>query len=173
MNFEYTEMVSPVGPLTLTARGGRLVGLCFEGLAERRHRMLEKESGSVTYTEVADPAGVVTRLRAYFDGDLFALADIEVEGGGTPFQRSVWKQLRLIPPGETRSYGQIAKAIGSPKAVRAVGAANGANPIGIVVPCHRVIGSNGKLTGFAGGLDAKRWLLAHEDAQRSVMAGGV
>jgi methylated-DNA-[protein]-cysteine S-methyltransferase len=85
-----------------------------------------------------------------------------VRTGGTDFQRSVWKALRDIPAGETRSYGQLAAAIGIPKAVRAVGLANGANPVGVIVPCHRVIGSGGKLTGYAGGLERKRWLLAHE-----------
>ena len=87
-----------------------------------------------------------------------------VKTGGTAFQKAVWAALRAIPAGETRSYSQLAAAIGSPKAVRAAGLANGQNPIAVVVPCHRVIGANGTLTGYAGGLERKRWLLAHEGA---------
>jgi len=165
MRIEIAEMTSPVGRLTIAAANQRLLGLCFDGLWERRRKTLEVRHGGCTFTHAADPAGVVSRLTRYFAGQLDALSDIEVESGGTPFQQSVWRQLRRIAPGQTRSYAEIAQAVGSPTAVRAVGAANGANPVGIVVPCHRVIGSSGKLTGFAGGLDAKRWLLDHEDAQ--------
>jgi methylated-DNA-[protein]-cysteine S-methyltransferase len=93
-----------------------------------------------------------------------ALDGLTVTTGGTDFQRSVWKALRAIPAGETRTYGQLAAAIGSPKAVRAVGLANGRNPVALIVPCHRVIGANGTLTGYAGGLERKRWLLQHEGA---------
>jgi methylated-DNA-[protein]-cysteine S-methyltransferase len=102
------------------------------------------------------------RVRDYLGGDLDALAPVVVETGGTPFQRSVWTALRDIPPGTTVSYRELARTIGSPAAVRAVGAANGANPISIVIPCHRVIGSDGSLTGYAGGMERKRWLLEHE-----------
>ena len=101
-------------------------------------------------------------LDAYFEGDICALGSLRVAARGTPFQEKVWQGLRAIPPGQTRSYGQLAAAIGRPGASRAVGAANHANPVGIVVPCHRVIGANGALTGYAGGLDRKRWLLEHE-----------
>jgi methylated-DNA-[protein]-cysteine S-methyltransferase len=105
------------------------------------------------------------QLRAYFAAELLAF-DLPLDAHGTDFQKSVWNALLMIPYGETRSYGQIAEVIGSPKAVRAVGAANGQNPIPIVVPCHRVIGSNGKLTGFGGGLPMKRMLLELESTQR-------
>lgn len=101
-------------------------------------------------------------LAAYFEGDLTALDGIERAAGGTPFQRAVWSALREIPAGETLSYGALAARVQSPRAVRAVGLANGANPIGIVVPCHRVIGADGAFTGYGGGLERKRWLLAHE-----------
>ena len=101
-------------------------------------------------------------LSAYFSGDLNCIDSLKVKFEGTPFQNSVWQALRKIPCGETRSYQQLANEIGNPKAVRAVGMANGANPVGIVVPCHRVIGSNGTLTGYAGGIERKRWLLKHE-----------
>jgi methylated-DNA-[protein]-cysteine S-methyltransferase len=111
---------------------------------------------------VRDPAGVATALAAYFRGELGALAAVAVDPEGTPFQRRVWAALRTIPPGATRTYGEIAHLIGAPTAARAVGAACRANPIWLVVPCHRVIGASGKLTGYAAGLDTKRWLLAHE-----------
>jgi methylated-DNA-[protein]-cysteine S-methyltransferase len=106
------------------------------------------------------------RLAAYFAGDLFAVDAIETRTGGTPFQRAVWSALRPIPPGTTVSYGELARAIGRPAASRAVGAANGANPIAIVVPCHRVIGANRTLTGYGGGLARKAWLLEHERRHR-------
>jgi methylated-DNA-[protein]-cysteine S-methyltransferase len=103
-------------------------------------------------------------LEAYFDGALEAIDSIATATNGTPFQERVWAALRQIPVGQTLSYGQLADAIGQPRAVRAVGLANGANPVGIIVPCHRVIGANGSLTGYGGGLERKRWLLAHEGA---------
>jgi methylated-DNA-[protein]-cysteine S-methyltransferase len=101
----------------------------------------------------------------YFAGDLDALDALEMRTNGTPFQRRVWATLRTIPSGQTLSYKQLAERIGSPKAVRAVGLANGANPVALVAPCHRVIGANGGLTGYGGGLHRKRWLLVHEGAQ--------
>lgn len=166
MIIEWTEVPSPVGTLTLAAAESRLVALCFAGLWEKRVRDFERRFEDCRLVRRGDAAGAKARLARYFEGDLAALDDIEVESHGTPFQQAVWRQLRLIPAGQTRSYAEIAAAVGAPAAVRAVGAANGANPIGIVVPCHRVIGSNGKLTGFAGGLASKRWLLDHESAQR-------
>jgi methylated-DNA-[protein]-cysteine S-methyltransferase len=109
-----------------------------------------------------DPSGCTSALRAYFDGQLEAIDALVTDGEGTPFQRRVWRALRRIPAGSTCSYGELARTVGAPRASRAVGAANGANPIGLVVPCHRVIGSDGSLTGYGGGLERKRWLLAHE-----------
>ena len=103
-------------------------------------------------------------LAAYFDGRIDAIDAVEVAMGGTVFQREVWAALRGIPAGSHLNYGRLAERIGRPEAVRAVGAANGANPIGIVVPCHRVIGANAALTGYGGGLHRKRWLLEHEGA---------
>ncbi len=107
-------------------------------------------------------------LLAYFDGDLSAVNDLPTETNGTAFQRAVWQVLRKIPAGRTISYGALAAQIGNPKAVRAVGLANGSNPIAIVVPCHRVIGANASLTGYGAGLHRKRWLLAHERGDRSL-----
>lgn len=164
MNIAIRTIDSPVGRLTLAAHDEALVGLCFEGLWERRERALRKLDANCRFVDAIDPAGVVPLLERYFDGDLDALVDVRVKSFGTQFQQDVWKQLRRIPVGCTRSYAEIAAAVGSPSALRAVGAANGANPVGIVVPCHRVIGADGSLTGFAGGLAAKRWLLRHEGA---------
>jgi len=112
----------------------------------------------------ANPGGYSAAVRAYFSGKLDAFADLKIAAAipGTTFQTEVWAALRTIPSGQTRSYGQLAKQIGRPKAVRAVGAANGKNPCGLVVPCHRVIGADGSLTGFGAGIERKRWLLTHE-----------
>ena len=170
MNFEIREMSSPVGELSIAVASGRLVALCFEGIWDERAHALAKRFPGARFSVKRDPAGVATRLSAYFAGDLRALAPIEVEMWGTPFQKKVWDALRAIPAGETRSYGDVARAIGHPTAVRAVGTANGSNPVAIVVPCHRVIGSNGTLTGFGGGLPNKKWLLEHEGAQLRVFS---
>ncbi len=117
------------------------------------------------------PQPVRDALDAWFGGDLTAFDGLEVRTGGTVFQRAVWRALRDIPAGETRTYGQLAAAIGAPKAVRAVGLANGANPVGVIVPCHRVIGANGALTGYAGGLERKRWLLGPRGGRSVALAG--
>jgi methylated-DNA-[protein]-cysteine S-methyltransferase len=106
--------------------------------------------------------GLTNAISRYFAGDLEVIDTLPVASRGTPFQQTVWKALRKIPCGTTLSYQQLAEQIGRPNAVRAVGLANGSNPVGIVVPCHRVIGSNGSLTGYGGGLKRKRWLLEHE-----------
>ena len=154
----FTVMGSPLGPLTVFGSGQRLMGVEFgDDRASFEHRRL---AGVVN--EHPDPAGAVTALRAYFSGDLQALDWLSVDPIGTTFQRLVWNALRGVRAGHTASYADIANAIGAPKAVRAVGAANGANPIAIVVPCHRIIGSSGSLVGYGGGLERKRWLLEHE-----------
>ena len=141
----------------------------------RFNTLLARYQGPDVTLEMADaaPAPVVQALAAYFEGDLSATAAIEVDPGGTAFQREAWAALRRIPPGETRTYAQQAAAIGRPAAVRAVGAANGANPVAIIVPCHRVIGADGSLTGFGGGIERKRWLLAHERADLAVVQPGL
>jgi len=109
-----------------------------------------------------NPHGLTARLAAYFSGNLHTIDTIPTRTAGTLFQQSVWRALRDIPSGTTISYSELARRIGRPEAIRAVGTANGANPIGVVVPCHRVIGANGTLTGYGGGIERKRWLLAHE-----------
>jgi methylated-DNA-[protein]-cysteine S-methyltransferase len=113
-----------------------------------------------------NPGGLTEAVAAYFAGDLRAIEALPVATAGTPFQTAVWNALRGIPCGETISYAELARRIGRPSAVRAVGLANGANPVGVVVPCHRVIGSDGSLTGFGGGIERKRWLLNHEAPAR-------
>ena len=157
----HTEIPSPVGPLTLrgTARG--LTGLF---MADHRHGPTTDRAG---WTEDARPfADAVAQLHEYFAGrrTAFDLTVDEAGLGGTEFQRRVWRALRDIPHGQTISYGGLARRIGQPAAVRAVGLANGRNPLSIIVPCHRVIGANGALTGYGGGVERKRWLLAHEAA---------
>mgnify|MGYP002634848852 CR=1 FL=1 len=149
---------TPTGRLALLVDdAGRL---CAAGFVDRHERMARALVADAAPLD--DPSGVTSRFRRYFAGELTALDDIEVAVRGTAFQEQVWAALREIPCGQTWSYGQLARHIGRPKAVRAVGAANGANPVSIVVPCHRVIGANGTMTGYGGGLDRKRWLLAHE-----------
>jgi methylated-DNA-[protein]-cysteine S-methyltransferase len=157
------RFASPVGDLAAFTHEAKLCALSFvdgryDPLAVLRTRLGPLE------TRDDDPLGVVASFRAYFRGQLDALDGLPVETGGTAFQRRVWEALRSIPVGTTLSYLEMARRVGSPDAVRAVGAANGANPVAIVLPCHRVIGSNGRLVGYGGGLDRKRWLLAHENA---------
>src|SRR5690606_35659536 len=149
---------TPIGAMLLVADGERLAALEFADVAERMARWLRRRYGARALVPAADPGGFATRLRAYFAGDLAALDGIPLADGGSPFQRAVWSALRRIPAGRTMTYGAVAAALGRPSASRAVGHANGANPYAIVVPCHRLVGSDGALTGYGGGLERKRWL---------------
>ena len=154
---------TPVGEVLLVTDGeGAVRALDFADYEDRMTRLLARHAPGASMKAGRAPEPVRTALERYFGGDVHALDGLPVTTGGTDFQRSVWKALRAIPAGETRTYGQLAAAIGSPKAVRAVGLANGRNPVALIVPCHRVIGANGTLTGYAGGLERKRWLLQHE-----------
>ncbi len=154
---------TPIGELLLVAGGdGALRMLEFADQPQRWRREFRRRFDDQAFTETRNPSGLSAAIARYFDGKLGALDAVEVGAFGTPFQRAVWKALRRIPAGSTTSYAVLAKRIGRPSAVRAVGLANGANPIAIVVPCHRVLGSDGSLTGYGGGLDRKRWLLDHE-----------
>ena len=166
------EIESPIGRIVIAARDGRLCALEF-GRA-RLTRVLAARYGRPRTVRARNPFGFSARIRAYLAGDLAALDRIPVDPGGTPFQRRVWQALRRIRPGRTRSYGVLARGLGYPAAARAVGAANGQNPISIVVPCHRLIGGDASLTGYGGGLWRKRWLLCHEgaDLERSRSRGG-
>lgn len=163
------QIDSPVGPLVLAIADEaerRVLALAFgEHWPALRPRLaMRTASEPSSWRPARDTGDVGRRLRDYFAGDLPALAGIRVETGGTPFQRAVWRALRRIGPGRTASYADVARRIGHPRAVRAVGLANGANPVCLVVPCHRVIATGGGLGGYGGGLDRKRWLLAHEGA---------
>jgi methylated-DNA-[protein]-cysteine S-methyltransferase len=159
----YKTVDSPVGRLTLVATDDGLAGILWENDRPRRVRL------NIETEDERHPVLIETarQLTEYFAGKRQEFA-LKLDVAGTAFQRKVWNALRTIPFGETRSYGQIAKQIGHPRAVRAVGAANGRNPVSIVTPCHRVIGSTGKLTGFAAGLDVKARLLAFEEANGGV-----
>ncbi|MDT0387902.1 methylated-DNA--[protein]-cysteine S-methyltransferase [Streptomyces dubilierae] len=152
---QHTVTGSPYGPLTLVADDGVLCGLYMTG---QRHRPPEETFGPRDDTLFAETE---EQLKAYFAGELREFT-VPLRLTGTPFQRLVWEELRRIPYGETRTYGRLADALGSPAASRAVGLANGRNPIGIIVPCHRVIGANGSLTGYGGGLERKQRLLDFE-----------
>ncbi|WP_428059958.1 methylated-DNA--[protein]-cysteine S-methyltransferase [Brevundimonas sp.] len=161
------RLASPVGEvLVVTDADGAVRALDFHDYEPRLRRLLTRHYGAVVLSEGRAPQPVRDAVYAWFGGDLTAFDGLEVRTGGTVFQRAVWRALRDIPAGETLTYGQLAAAIGAPRAVRAVGLANGANPVGVIVPCHRVIGANGALTGYAGGLERKRWLLAHEAGDR-------
>lgn len=153
---------TPVGPLQLLAKDGAMLLLEFDDATDRIAREMRRRFGDVEFVRSEDPFGFSTKVRAYFRGDLSAIDDIPTDGGGTPFQQRVWAELRRIPAGTTISYGELARRLGDPNLMRAVGMANGRNPVAIVVPCHRVIGADGTMTGYGGGIDRKVWLLAHE-----------
>jgi methylated-DNA-[protein]-cysteine S-methyltransferase len=152
---------SPIGPLTAAERAGRVCLLHFGTDGTAVDEMFDRWYPGEPRGRQPLPA-VAAVLERYFTGEIEALDTVPVELNGTPFQKNVWQALRRIPVGTTISYAELAKRIGDPAAVRAVGTANGANPVAVIVPCHRVIGSNGRLTGYGGGLDRKQWLLEHE-----------
>ncbi|HJW40810.1 MAG TPA: methylated-DNA--[protein]-cysteine S-methyltransferase [Rhizomicrobium sp.] len=154
---------TPIGKLLLVADArGRLRMLEFADKPERWRPEFKRRFAGETMTKTANPFGLSRRLADYFRGDVAALDSIKTDCAGTEFQRAVWAMLRRIPVGSTTSYGLLARRLGKPQAMRAVGLANGANPIAVVVPCHRVVGSDGSLTGYGGGIARKRWLLDHE-----------
>ena len=157
---------SEIGPIVMVMDSVGLCALEFGGGEERMKTALSRRFGSFVLHR-GDELGVGARIEDYLAGDLHALDEIKVNPGGTAFQQTVWNALREIPAGTTQTYAQLAASIGRPSAPRAVGLANGQNPVSIVIPCHRLIGSNGALTGYAGGLERKRWLLRHEGARLS------
>jgi methylated-DNA-[protein]-cysteine S-methyltransferase len=165
LNLSLDRIPTPIGEmLVVTDDRGNVRAIDWSDYEGRMLRLLRLHYGNNGFhlRPAYDPHGLQDVMSRYFSGDVNAINNIPVESAGTPFQRSVWTELRRIPSGASISYGKLAEQIARPKAVRAVGLANGANPIGIVVPCHRVIGSDGSLTGYGGGLDRKRWLLDHE-----------
>ncbi len=163
---------TPIGEMIIVAdRDGNLRAIDWTDHEARMHNFLRRHYGNgrdgkdgFKLTPTRNPNGLSRTISNYFAGALTAIDNLPVKTNGTPFQRQVWQALREIPLGTTISYGELAKRIGRPAAVRAVGLANGSNPVGVIVPCHRVIGSNGSLTGYGGGMERKRWLLEHEGA---------
>ena len=159
---------SPVGNLLLVSEGTALRNLCFHDDWSQSIEFLRREFGEARVIRDAVPSSIVDAVRSYFDGDVACLDALQVLTRGTEFQVSVWRALRELKAGDTCSYGELARRLSNPGAVRAVGAANGRNPIPIVIPCHRVIASDGSLHGYGGGLHRKRWLLQHETRQHSL-----
>ncbi|MCS2147356.1 methylated-DNA--[protein]-cysteine S-methyltransferase [Scandinavium manionii] len=159
------KIATPLGPLwILCDEQFHLRAVEWEEHSERMVQLLDIHYRAEGYQRVAstDPNGLSSKMKAYFDGDLSIIDTLSSATAGTPFQREVWQALRSIPCGHVMHYGELAEQLGRPGAARAVGAANGSNPVSIVVPCHRVIGRNGTLTGYAGGVQRKEWLLRHE-----------
>ena len=165
-NFSVERVNTPTGTMLLvTDAEHRLRALDWEDHAQRMNRLLQRHYGdAVQLRETTRPSKARQALNAYFEGDLNAVITLPTATNGTDFQRRVWRALREIPVGQTLSYSALAAKIGRPAAARAVGLANGSNPIAIAVPCHRVIGANAALTGFGGGIERKHWLLRHENA---------
>jgi methylated-DNA-[protein]-cysteine S-methyltransferase len=163
------RMHSPIGTLLIVVDGEQLCSLDYEEYEQRTRTLLQRRYGSFTLVPATNLHGISDQLKAYFVGDYSALDTIPISIGGTAFQQQVWLALRAIPVGATLSYGELAAKLGRPKAYRAVGATNALNPIAIVLPCHRVVGSDASLTGYAGGLERKQWLLEHEGARPGKM----
>jgi methylated-DNA-[protein]-cysteine S-methyltransferase len=167
LDFRLDRLATPVGELVIVAdAAGRLRAIDWSDHEARMRRLLDRYCGLGRYilSPARDPGGLTRAMGSYFKGDIAVIDALPVETTGTPFQSSVWQALRKIRRGTTISYAELAQRIGNPRAVRAAGLANGQNPISIVVPCHRVIGSDGTLTGYGGGLPRKKWLLEHEGA---------
>ena len=162
-SFDLDRLPTPIGTaLLVTDADGRLRALDWEDYEPRMQRLLRLHYGAVELKKARAPHALRAALTAYFKGDLARLAEIEWRIAGTPFQQKVWNALPKIPAGTTLSYGALAARIEAPRAVRAVGHANGSNPISVVLPCHRLVGGCGSLVKYGGGLERKRWLLRHE-----------
>lgn len=162
MALGFARMETPLGTILIFASNGSLCGLGFADRCDGLKRDLNRRFGGQPIEDEVDPAGAVTRLTSYFAGELDALEGIPADPGGTAFQRDVWTSLRRVPAGRTVSYSELGRRSGHPGAIRAVGLANARNPVALVIPCHRVIGADGSLTGYGGGLERKAWLLRHE-----------
>jgi methylated-DNA-[protein]-cysteine S-methyltransferase len=174
ITLDIASHTTPLGNVRMALHEGVLCALAFEDSQPPLSWMLERRFGRFVAGQPSVGRSRVARaLDAYFGGDLCELDALTVDPGGTAFQRAVWSALRAVPAGETVSYGALARSIDRPEAARAVGAACGANPIWLVVPCHRAIGSDGRLVGYAGGLQRKGWLLGHEQTTQGLIAGRV
>ncbi|MCB1755955.1 MAG: methylated-DNA--[protein]-cysteine S-methyltransferase [Gammaproteobacteria bacterium] len=158
------EFVSPIGTMVIFSDENALCHLDFKDCQDRISRLLTRRYQTFQLAKKANVLNMRDRLAEYFAGNWTAFENLPLETGGTEFQQKVWRQLRKIPRGKTISYAELANAIGQPSAVRAVASANARNPLSIIIPCHRVIGSDGSLTGYAGGVPRKDWLLRHEQA---------
>jgi len=156
------KIASPIGAVLITHDGNVLCNVEFADSAERRRQELAQHFPNTAIEPARDHSNLSAAIARYFDGEVTSIDDLPVAGIGTPFQQECWAALRIIAPGSTRSYGEQARALDKPHAARAVGRANASNPFAIVVPCHRLCGANGDLTGYGGGLERKRWLLDHE-----------
>jgi methylated-DNA-[protein]-cysteine S-methyltransferase len=161
-NLLIDKVASPIGTLLIVSADEQLYALDYADYEQRMLKLLHARYRQVRLQEAANPSGLSDALRAYLAGEVGCLDRLPVNPGGTPFQQGVWEALRTIPPGSVMTYGELATRLGKPSAARAVGAANALNPIAIVIPCHRLVGANSALTGYAGGLERKRWLLEHE-----------
>ena len=170
MQLAVSHYESPLGRVMIATRGAALHALGFDDSNGRLERKLDRRYGSVQFEENSDTPETVGALKAYFAGEVDALDELKVSPKGTEFQMRVWRVLRSVPAGETISYLDLAEAAGCPRGARAVGSANGANPICLVLPCHRVIAADGTLGGYGGGLWRKAWLLRHEGVDVPGMA---
>jgi len=170
MLLDYDECESPIGRILFASNGEGICALDYAGYESRMNSLLTRRLGDFEFRRDSDPFQLKRRLRSYFDGDLHSLDKTPVSIAGTTFQEQVWKALREIPVGHTRTYGELAVRLGRALAARAVGHANALNPVAIVVPCHRVIGASSRLTGYAGGLERKEWLLQHEKSQGTLLS---
>lgn len=164
-------IASPLGNILVVANGEQICSLDYEDYRQRMMKLLQRRYRAFQLVPVSNPCEINNYLEAYFAGDSACLDSIPVNTGGTAFQQEVWQALRTIPPGTTTSYGELAGKLGRPTAYRAVGGANALNPIAIIIPCHRVIGANTTLTGYAGGLERKEWLLRHEKIHAGAATG--
>jgi methylated-DNA-[protein]-cysteine S-methyltransferase len=164
MELYFDKVASEIGDIVLVTDGESLVALDYADYEPRMLKLLKGRYGAFELKQVDNPGGFSDRVKAYLAGDFSSLDSIPVNTGGTPFQQAVWQALRTIPVGAVVSYKELAQRVGRPTAYRAVGMTNSRNPVAIVLPCHRVVGSNAALTGYAGGLERKRWLLLHEGA---------
>ncbi|MBW4564134.1 MAG: methylated-DNA--[protein]-cysteine S-methyltransferase [Mojavia pulchra JT2-VF2] len=165
MKLLFDKISSEVGTILIVSDGEKLCALDFADYEQRMSKLLQRRYGNFYFQNVKNPQGFSSKIQAYFQGDRTSLNNIPVSTGGTAFQQQVWLALQTIAWGTVISYGELAKRIGKSTAYRAVGMANSLNPVAIALPCHRVVGANAALTGYAGGLERKRWLLAHEGVE--------
>lgn len=161
---EIGRLETPIGAMEVGVHAGALCALRFDDRWGTGVDVVQRRFPDAEVVPSENPAGAVTVLRAYFEGDVHGLGELAVDMGGTPFQDAVWTVLRDVPAGETVTYGDLARRVGAPAAVRAVGTTMARNPVGIVVPCHRVVPAGGGVGNYGGGVDRKTWLLAHEAA---------